>query len=273
MYGWGHNEELLGRALKGRREQAVLATKFGQVRNPSGANLVNGRPEYVLQACDASLKRLGVDVIDLYYQHRVDPSVPIEDTVGAMKRLIEQGKVRYLGLSEAAPETIRRAHAVHPLSAVQTEYSLLYRAEAEETLPTCRQLGISFVAYSPLGRGFLTGRIQTPGDIPEGDRRRDHPRFQDKNFFHNLELAHRIEQIAKEKGCTPAQLVLAWLLAQGPGIVPIPGTKRKERVDENAGALEVGLDASDVQRISEAVPSGAASGSRYPEPQMKAVYL
>jgi aryl-alcohol dehydrogenase-like predicted oxidoreductase len=274
MYGWGHNEELLGRALKGRRDKVALTTKFGQVKNPSGGgNLVNGRPEYVLQACDASLKRLGVDVIDLYYQHRVDPSVPIEETVGAMTRLIEQGKVRCLGLSEAAPATIRRAHAVHPISAVQTEYSLLYRTQAEETLPACRQLGISFVAYAPLGRGFLTGRVQSPSDIPEGDRRREHPRFQDKNFFHNLELVHRFEQIAKEKGCTPAQLALAWLLAQGPNIIPIPGTKRKERIEENIGALDARLDASDVQRISEAVPAGAVAGSRYPEPQMKALYL
>lgn len=274
MYGWGHNEELLGRALKGRRDKVVLITKFGQVKNPSGGgNLVNGRPEYVLQACDASLKRLGVEVIDLYFQHRVDPSVPIEDTAGAMARLIEQGKVRYLGLCEAAPATIRRAHAVHPISAVQTEYSLLYRTQAEETLPACRELGISFVGYSPLGRGFLTGRIQSPSDLPEGDRRREHPRFQDKNFFHNLELVHRIEQVAKEKGCTPAQLVLAWLLAQGSDIIPIPGTKRKERFEENLGALDVRLDPGDVKRIADAVPPGAAAGLRYPEPQMKAVYL
>lgn len=274
MYGWGHNEELLGRALKGRRDKVVLVTKFGQVKNPNGGgNLVNGRPEYVLQACDASLKRLGVDVIDLYFQHRVDPSVPIEDTVGAMARLVTQGKVRYLGLCEVAPATIRRAHAVHPISAVQTEYSLLYRTQAEETLPACRELGISFVGYSPLGRGFLTGRIQSPSDLPEGDRRREHPRFQDKNFFHNLELVHRIEQVAKEKGCTPAQLVLAWLLAQGSDIIPIPGTKRKERVEENLGALDVRLDPGDVKRIADAVPPGAAAGLRYPEPQMKAVYL
>ena len=274
MYGWGHNEEQIGQAIRGRRERVVLTTKFGQARNPAGGpNLMNSRPEYVRQACDASLKRLGVDVIDLYYQHRVDPSVPIEETVGAMTRLVEQGKVRYLGLCEAAPATIRRAHAVHPISAVQTEYSLLYRSQAEETLPVCRELGISFVAYSPLGRSFLTGRVQTPSDLPEGDRRREHPRFQGENFFHNLELAHRVEQIAKEKGCTPAQLVLAWLLAQGPNIIPIPGTKRKERVDENLGALDVRLDAPDVQRISEAIPAGAAAGSRYPEPQMKAVYL
>jgi aryl-alcohol dehydrogenase-like predicted oxidoreductase len=273
MYGWGHNEELLGRAIKDRRDRVLVTTKFGQVRNPGGANTVNGRPEYVAQACEASLKRLGVDVIDLYYQHRVDPAVPIEETVGGMTRLIQQGKVRYLGLSEAAPATIRRAHAVHPITAVQSEYSLLYRAQAEQTLPTCRELGISFIAYSPLGRGFLTGRIQSQADLPEGDRRREHPRFQDANFARNLEHVHQIEAIAKEKQCTPAQLVLAWLLAQSPDIVPIPGTKRKERLDENVGALAVRLDARDVERISAAVPPGAAAGSRYPDAQMKAVYL
>ncbi|MGH7313732.1 MAG: aldo/keto reductase [Candidatus Rokuibacteriota bacterium] len=273
MYGWGHNEELLGRALKGLRDRVLVTTKFGQVRGEGGRNLVNGRPEYVLQACDASLKRLGVDVIDLYSQHRVDPNVPIEDTVGAMAKLIQQGKVRAIGLSEAAPATIRKAHAAHPISTVQMEYSLLYRQEAEQTLPTCRELGITFVAYSPLGRGFLTGRIQNLGDIPESDRRRDHPRFQESNFPRNRQLVQTIEQIAKEKGCTPAQLVLAWLLAQGPDIIPIPGTKRKARVDENLGALTVKLDPQDVARISAAVPVGAAAGSRYPEPQMKAVYI
>jgi aryl-alcohol dehydrogenase-like predicted oxidoreductase len=274
MYGWGHNEELLGRAIRGRRDQVILATKFGQVRSTAGGgNLVNGRPEYLPQACDASLKRLGVDVIDLYYQHRVDPEVPIEETVGAMQRLVEQGKVRFLGLCEAAPATIRRAHRVHPISAVQSEYSLLYRHEAEATLPTCRELGIAFVAYSPLGRGLLTGQIQKPQDIAAGDRRRDHPRFQEGNLAHNLELVHRVERIAAEKGCTPAQLVLAWLLAQGPDIVPIPGTKRKDRLEENLGALEVGLDARDVEGISAAVPAGATAGARYPEPQMKGVYL
>ena len=273
MYGWGQNEELLGRALEGRRNRAVVITKFGQVRNPAGGgNLVNGRPEYVAQACDASLKRLRVDVIDLYFQHRVDPSVPIEETVGAMARLLEAGKVRYLGLSEAAPATIRRAHAVHPITAVQSEYSLLYRTEAEATLPTCRELGISFVAYSPLGRGFLTGSFQRVSDIPEGDRRHEHPRFQGDNFTHNVALVHQIAAIAKEKGCTPAQLVLAWLLAQGPEIVPIPGTKRKSRLEENVGTLAVRLDAGDVARISEAVPVGAAKGTRYPEAQMKGVY-
>jgi aryl-alcohol dehydrogenase-like predicted oxidoreductase len=274
MYGWGHNEELLGRALKGRRDQVVLTTKFGQVQSADGkGNLVDGSPAYIRRACDASLKRLGVDVIDVYYQHRVDPKVPIEDTVGAMSRLIEQGKARYLGLSEAAPATIRRAHAVHRLSAVQSEYSLLYRNPAEETLPTCRELGISFVAYSPLGRGFLTGRIQDLGDLPADDRRRQHPRFQDRNFEHNLALIHRIEEIAKEKGVKPGQLVLAWLLAQGNDIIPIPGTKRRPYLEENMGALAIQLTVSDRERIDEAMPPGAAAGSRYPEPQMKAVQL
>jgi aryl-alcohol dehydrogenase-like predicted oxidoreductase len=252
----------------------VVTTKFGQVRNPAGGgNLVNGRPEYVIQACDASLKRLGIDVIDLYYQHRVDPAVPIEDTVGAMVRLIEQGKVLHIGLCEAAPTTIRRAHAVRPLAAVQTEYSLLYRKEAEDTLPTCRELGIGFIAYSPLGRSFLTGQVQKLADIPEDDRRRDHPRFKEENFEQNLTLVHRVETLAREKGITPAQLVLAWLLAQGPDLVPIPGTKRKHRVDENLGALDVTLDSYDVARISEALPVGAAAGTRYPAPQMKGVFI
>ena len=274
MYGWGHNEELVGRAIKGRRQGVVVTTKFGQVRNPAGGgNLVNGRPEYVIQACNASLKRLGIDVIDLYYQHRVDPAVPIEETVGAMVRLIEQGKVLHIGLCEAAPTTIRRAHAVHPLAAVQTEYSLLYRKEAEDTLPTCRELGIGFVAYSPLGRSFLTGQVQKLADIPEDDRRRDHPRFKEENFEQNLTLVHRVETLAREKGITPAQLVLAWLLAQGPDLVPIPGTKRKHRVDENLGALDVTLDSYDVARISEALPVGAAAGPRYPAPQMKGVFI
>ena len=273
MYGWGHNEELLGRAIRGRRDQVVLATKFGQVRQPSGANLVSGRPDYVPQACDASLRRLGVDVIDLYYQHRVDPAVPIEETVGAMGRLVERGKVRLLGLCEAAPDTIRRAHRVHAISAVQSEYSPLYREQAEATLPTCRELGISFVAYSPLGRSLLTGQVQKPEDIPDGDRRRDHPRFQGANLTRNLELVHRLEAIAAEKGCTPAQLALAWLLAQGSEIVPIPGTKRTDRLDENLGALAVALDTGDVERISAAIPPGAAAGPRYPEAQMRGVYL
>jgi aryl-alcohol dehydrogenase-like predicted oxidoreductase len=273
MYGWGHNEELVGRAIRGRRVGVVVATKFGQVRNPAGPNLVNGRPAYVREACEASLKRLGVDVIDLYYQHRVDPSVPIEETVGAMARLVEQGKVRCLGLSEAAPATIRRAHGEHPIAAVQTEYSLLYRQEGEETLAVCRALGITFVAYSPLGRGFLTGVIRDASEIPEGDRRREHPRFQGENFARNLALVRRLEAIAREKGCTAAQLVLAWLLAQGSDLIPIPGTKRKDRLEENLGALGVGFGEGDVRRISEAVPPGAAAGLRYPEAQMKTVFV
>jgi aryl-alcohol dehydrogenase-like predicted oxidoreductase len=274
MYGWGHNETLLARALEGRRHQAVVSTKFGQVRNPrGGGNLVNGRPEYVRQACEASLRRLEVDVIDLYYQHRVDPTVPIEETVGAMKRLVEEGKVRYLGLCEAAPATIRRAHAVHPIAAVQMEYSLLYRVEAETVLAVCRELGIGLVAYSPLGRSLLTGRIQQPEEIPEGDRRREHPRFQGENFARNRELVRRVEAMAAEKGCTPAQLALAWVLAQGPDVVPIPGTKRRSRLEENLGALAVRLSPDDIARLGRAVPPGAAAGARYPEPQMKAVYL
>jgi aryl-alcohol dehydrogenase-like predicted oxidoreductase len=274
MYGWGHNEELLGRALKGRRDRVVLTTKFGQVQSPDGkGNLVDGRPAYVAQACDASLKRLGVDVIDVYYQHRVDPKVPIEDTVGAMSRLVEGGKVRYIGLCEAAPPTIRRAHAVHPLSAVQSEYSLLYREPAEGTLPTCRELGISYVAYSPLGRGFLTGRFHSEDDLPADDRRRAHPRFQDQNFANNVKLIHPLEEIAREKGVKPSQLVLAWLLGQGEDIIPIPGTKRRLYLDENLGALGISLSPSDLERISEAMPPGAAAGTRYPEAQMKGVQI
>jgi aryl-alcohol dehydrogenase-like predicted oxidoreductase len=274
MYGWGHNEELLGRAIKGRRERVVLTTKFGQVQSPDGkANLVDGSPRHVARACDASLTRLGVDVIDLYYQHRVDPAVPIEETVGAMARLVEAGKVRALGLSEAAPATIRRAHAVHPITAVQSEYSLLYRNPAEEILPTCRELGIAFVAYAPLGRGFLTGRIHDLADIPAEDRRRQHPRFQEQNFDHNVKLVRQIEAIAEEKGVTPAQLVLAWLLTRGADIFPIPGTKRRERLEENAGAVSVRLSPDDLARIDQAMPPGAAAGSRYPEAQMKSVHL
>lgn len=268
MYGWGQNEELLGRAIAGRRNQVVLATKFGQVRSETGQG-VNGRPDYVHQACEASLRRLKVDVIDLYYQHRVDPQVPIEETVGAMADLVQQGKVRYLGLSEARPETIRRAHSVHPITAVQTEFSLLYRQEAEETLRTTRELGIGFVAYSPLGRGFLTGGIHSPEQV-KADRRAQHPRFQAEHFAHNRTLVDRVEALARDKGCTPAQLVLAWLLAQGQDVVPIPGTKRRERLDENIGALQVRLSAEDVTHVSEAIPAGAAAGNRYPD--MAAVY-
>ena len=273
MYGWGHNEDLIGKALRGRRERVVLTTKFGQVQNPGGPNQVNGRPEYVVQACDTSLKRLGVDVIDLYYQHRVDPKVPIEETVGGMKRCVEQGKVRFLGLSEAAPETVRRAHAIHPITALQSEYSILYRAEAEQTLPTLRELGISFVAYSPLGRSLLTGQIQKPQDIPEGDRRLAHPRFQGQNLVQNLELVHRLEDLARHHGCTPGQLVLAWLLAQGQDVVAIPGTKRYDRLQENLGALKVQLTPADLASIDEAVPTGAAAGPRYPEAMMKGVHI
>jgi len=273
MYGWGHNEEVLGKALRGRRDRVVLATKFGQVRTESGGNAVDGRPQHVTAACDASLKRLGVNEIDLYYQHRVDPKVPIEETVGAMHRLVEQGKVRALGLSEAAPATIRRAHAVHPIAAVQLEYSLLYRQEAEAALPTCRELGISLVAYSPLGRSFLTGQVQKPEDIPDGDRRRDHPRFKAENLSRNLSLLRHVESLAAARGCTPGQLVLAWLLAQGKDVVPIPGTKRTHRLDENLRAVDVRLEPGDVERLSDAVPAGAAAGTRYPEAQMKAVYL
>lgn len=268
MYGWGHNEELLGKALKGRRSQAILATKFGQTKEG-----VNGRAEYVQQACEASLKRLGLDTIDLYYQHRVDPKVPIEDTVGAMSKLIEQGKVRYLGLSEAAPATIRRAHKVHPIVALQSEYSLMYRQIGDESLPVCRELGIAFVAYSPLGRGLLTGVIHSAADIPEGDRRRAHPRFEGDNLAHNVKLTRRIEEIAREKKVKPGQLVLAWLLAQGKDLFPIPGTKRRERVDENLGALSVTLTERDLKWLDEAMPPGAAKGSRSPEAQLKAMQI
>ena len=273
MYGWGHNEELLGKALKGRRDGVVVVTKFGNLRKPDGSFRADGRPAYVMEACDASLRRLGVDTIDLYYQHRVDPSVPIEDTVGAMAKLVQQGKVRFLGLSEAAPATVRRAHKVYPITALQSEYSLLYRTEAEETLPTLRELGISFVAYSPLGRSLLTGSVHSATDLPGDDRRRIFPRFQDENLKTNLELVGRIEAIAREKRCTPGQLALAWLLAQGEDVVPIPGTKRRSRLEENLGAVDVKLDGRDVERISAAVPAGATAGLRYPAPAMKAVYL
>jgi len=274
LYGWGQNEELLARALKGRRKGVVLATKFGNVQSPDGKGaFVDGRPAYVAQACDASLKRLGVDVIDLYYQHRVDPKVPIEETVGAMARLIERGKVRYLGLSEAAPETIRRGHAVHAITAVQSEYSLLYRQPAEDTIAACRALGISYVAYSPLGRGLLSATIKATADIPEDDRRRQHPRFQDGNLDHNVALVRRVAEIAEKKGCTPSQLALAWVLAQGEDVVPIPGTKRLEYLEENLGALDVTLTPDDLARLDDVMPPGAAKGSRYPEAQMKAVHL
>jgi aryl-alcohol dehydrogenase-like predicted oxidoreductase len=271
-YGFGHNEELVGKAIKGRREQIVVATKFGNLGGRDG-KFADGRPEHVLSACDASLKRLGVEVIDLYYQHRIDPSVPIEDTVGAMARLVEQGKVRALGLSEARPETIRRAHAVHPIAAVQNEFSLLYRTEADETLRTTRELKISFVAYSPLGRGLLTGVTEDQDQMAKTDARRRHPRFAGENLAHNLALVHRIDEASRRKGCTSGQLALAWLLAQGEDIVPIPGTKRKARLLENIGAISVDLTAADLTQISAAIPTGAAAGLRYPEAQMKSVYL
>src|SRR6266481_7050410 len=273
MYGWGQNEELLGRALKGRRNGLVIVTKFGQTRRPGGANGVDGSPAYVAQACDASLKRLGVDVIDLYYQHRVDPAVPVEDTVGAMSRLVEQGKVRYLGLCEARPERIRRGHAVHPIAAVQSEFSLLYREVADETRAVTRDLGIAFVAYSPLGRSLLAGVIPDFANLSEGDTRRRHPRFEGDNFQKNRTLVERTEAIAADKRCTVAQLSLAWLLAQGPDVLAIPGTKRIERVEENLGALDVRLTPTEVATIAEAVPVGAAAGLRYPEGGMKGVFI
>lgn len=271
MYGWGHNEAVVGRALRGLRDRVVLATKFGQTQNPGGPNGVNGRPEYVQAACEASLRRLGVEVIDLYYQHRVDPAVPIEETVGAMARLVAQGKVRFLGLSEAKPETIRRAHATHPIAAVQTEYSLLYREEAEETRAVTRALGIGFVAYAPLGRGFLTGVLQEFAQVD--GRRAAHPRFQEANFAANRALVARVEALAAAKGCTPAQLTLAWLLAQGEDVVAIPGTRYLPRLVENLGALAVSLTAAEVAEIAAAVPAGAAAGARYPAGAMRAVYL
>ena len=273
MYGWGHNETLLGKALRGRRGQAIVATKFGNIKTPEGRQDVDGRPEHVLRACEASLRRLGIEVIDLYYQHRVDPKVPIEETVGAMKRLVEAGKVRAIGLSEARPDTIRRAHRIHPIAAVQNEYSLLYRKEGEETLQACRELGISLVPYAPLGRSLLTGSVHGKADVPEGDRRLAHPRFQGENLDNNVRVVRKLEAIAREKGCTPAQLVLAWVLAQGKEVVPIPGTKRKARVDENLGALEVRLTPEEVSRISAAAPVGAGAGTRYPADGMSKVYL
>jgi aryl-alcohol dehydrogenase-like predicted oxidoreductase len=266
MYGPFTNEKLVGRAIADRRDQVVLATKFGNQRGPNGERLgINGRPEYVHEACDASLERLGVDTIDLYYQHRVDFDVPIEETVGAMKELVEAGKVRYLGLSEASPATIRRAHEVHPISALQTEYSLWTRDPEEEILPTVRELGIGFVPYSPLGRGFLTRRFQSPDDLPEGDFRKDNPRFQGENFRRNMELVDRVEQIASEKGVKPGQLALAWVMAQGDDIVPIPGTKRREYLEENVAAVDIELSRDDLRQVHEVFPVGAAAGERYPD--------
>jgi aryl-alcohol dehydrogenase-like predicted oxidoreductase len=271
MYGWGHNERVVGRAIKGRRSEVVLATKFGQVQREGGANGVDGRPEYVRQACDASLQRLGVDVIDLYYQHRVDPAVAIEETVGAMADLVRQGKVRYLGLSEANGDTIRRAHAVHPITAVQTEYSLLYRAEAEATRQVTTALGISFVAYAPLGRGLLTGAMKSIADV--SGRRAAHPRFQGGNFEINQKLALPIEELAKAKGATPAQVTIAWLLAQGEDVVAIPGTRHAQRLDENLRALALALSPAELAELSAAIPVGAAAGTRYPAGAMAAVNI
>jgi len=272
MYGPFTNEVLVGKAIADRRDQVVLATKFGNVRGQNGEYLgIRGDAEYVRQACDASLKRLGVDHIDLYYQHRVDPDTPIEETVGAMADLVKAGKVRYLGLSEAAPETIRRAHAVHPISALQTEYSLWSRDPEEKILPTVRELGIGYVAYSPLGRGFLTGQIRRIEDLAEDDYRRNSPRFQGENFQKNLDLVAEIETMAREKGCTPSQLALAWLLAQGEDIVPIPGTKKRARLEENVAAVDVQVTAEDCARIDRILPPGAAAGERYAAPQMQAL--
>jgi len=269
MYGVGRNEELVGRVVRERREWVVVATKFGNVRGADGSfQGISGRPDYVRDACDASLRRTGLDVIDLYYQHRVDPEVPIEETVGAMAELVTAGKVRYLGLSEAAPETIRRAHAVHPITALQTEYSLWSRDPEDMILPTVRELGIGFVPYSPLGRGFLTGQFRRPEDIPADDYRSTNPRFQGEAFAANLALVGEIETMAREKACTPAQLALAWVLAQGDDIVPIPGTKRRRYLEQNVGALDVALGDEDRARIDRILPPGAATGTRYAAPQM-----
>jgi len=272
MYGPFRNEELVGKAIAGKRDQVVVATKFGNVRSEEGAYLgINGSPEYVRKACEASLRRLKVEVIDLYYQHRVDRATPIEDTVGAMAALVKEGKVRYLGLSEASPATIRRAHAVHPISALQTEYSLWSREPEDEILPTVRELGIGFVPYSPLGRGFLTGRFRTIDDLPADDYRRHSPRFQGANFEKNLDVVKLVERLAAEKGCTPSQLALAWLLHRGDDIVPIPGTKRVKYLEENAGARDVKLTSEDMRRIDQIAPVGVAAGTRYPEQGMKTV--
>jgi aryl-alcohol dehydrogenase-like predicted oxidoreductase len=266
MYGPFTNEKLVGKAIRDRRDEVVLATKFGNMRGEDGAFLgISGRPDYVRKACDASLQRLGVDVIDLYYQHRVDQKTPIEETVGAMSELVQAGKVRYLGLSEAAPGTIRRADKVHPITALQTEYSLWTRDPEDEILPTVRELGIGFVAYSPLGRGFLTGRFKTIDDLDANDYRRHSPRFQGENFQRNLDLVERIEDLAREKGVTPSQLALAWVLHQGNDIVPIPGTKHVRYLEENAAAMNVTLTADELRRIDEVAPKGAAAGERYPD--------
>lgn len=272
VYGSGRNEELVGKAIKGRRNEVIVATKFGNVRKPDGAFIgVNGRPEYVKSACEASLKRLQIPAIDLYYQHRVDPAVPVAETVGAMARLVEEGKVRYIGLSEAAEKSVRAANAAHPITALQTEYSLWSREPEDGLLATCRELGIGFVAYSPLGRGFLTGKIRRFEDLVPDDHRRNFPRFQGENFEKNLALVERIHEIAKEKHCQPSQLALAWVLAQGEDIVPIPGTKRRAYLEENLSALDIELTPRELARINEAAPQGAASGERYNEAAMSRV--
>jgi aryl-alcohol dehydrogenase-like predicted oxidoreductase len=273
VYGYGDNEALVGQAIRDRREKVFLATKFAIVRDKTNPSVrgVSGKPEYVRASCDASLKRLGVDTIDLYYQHRVDPATPIEDSVGAMADLVRAGKVRYLGLSEASPATIRRAHAAHPIAALQTEYSLWTRDPEDEVLKTTRELGIAFIAYSPLGRGFLTGQFKRFEDLAADDYRRFSPRFQGENFQKNLDLVARVEQLSKEKQCTPGQLALAWLLAQGDDILPIPGTKRRKYLEENAGALQIKLTPEDLRRVEEVAPRGAASGQRYPEAMMSLI--
>jgi aryl-alcohol dehydrogenase-like predicted oxidoreductase len=273
VYGPHKNEELVGRAIKGKRDKIVLATKFGIVRDPANPSVrgVNGKPDYVRQSCENSLRRLGVDTIDLYYQHRVDPNTPIEETVGAMAQLVKEGKVRYLGLSEASPATLRRASKVHPITALQTEYSLWTRDPEREILATCRELGIGFVAYSPLGRGFLTGQFRRFEDLPADDYRRHSPRFQAENFQKNLDLVQRVEEIAREKNCKPAQLALAWVLAQGDDIVPIPGTKKRKYLEENAAADSIKLSKDDLRRIDEAFPPDSAAGDRYPEHVMALV--
>jgi aryl-alcohol dehydrogenase-like predicted oxidoreductase len=273
IYGPFTNEELVGRAIKGKRDRVLIATKFGNVRDPKTRAFlgVNGKPEYVRQACEASLKRLGIETIDLYYQHRVDRNTPIEDTVGAMADLVRQGKVRYIGLSEASVATVRRAHRVHPITAVQTEYSLWTRDPEDGLLQALRTLDIGFVAYSPLGRGFLTGQIKRPEDLAEDDVRKQHPRFQGENFQKNLDLVARVEEIAKEHNCTPAQLALAWVLAQGDDIVPIPGTRHPQRLEENVGALDIVLSENDLRRIDAAAPKGVTAGDRYPEAAMRAI--
>src|SRR5271157_922235 len=270
VYGPYENEELVGKAIKGKRDQVVLATKFGIVRDPKNPNVrgVSGKPDYVRQSCEASLRRLGVETIDLYYQHRVDPNTPIEETVGAMAELVKAGKVRYLGLSEASPGTLRRAAKVHPIAALQTEYSLWTRDPEGEILATCRELGIGFVAYSPLGRGFLTGQFRKFDDLPADDYRRQSPRFQGENFQKNLDLVRQVEEMAREKGCTASQLALAWVMAQGNDIVPIPGTKRRKYLEENVAASGVGLTKEDLRRIDQLFPPEAAAGARYPEHMM-----